>query len=218
MSDSERSDVDARFAEIIAHWDEIDSSTDHPSPGDRTGPEPDATMAAGIPGIPGMPDVSPLPDMLDLPAPPGLQEADDPSAAAATAGAEDWAAPPPSRAPGERSDSSAPPEASVPPAPSAPSAPSAHSVSWRAQPTPESEDHFEPPPPAPLPAGDLQFWGIVLGLCGGPLLLLYLMVFDRDAGSLWTATAILLTLGGFGLLVARQPHRRPDDGDDGARL
>ncbi len=74
-----------------------------------------------------------------------------------------------------------------------------------------------PPPPAPLPAGDLQFWGILLGLVGGPGLLLYLIMFDRDAGSLWIALGIALSVGGFGLLVARLPsHRDEDDDDDGA--
>src|SRR5665647_2486717 len=57
---------------------------------------------------------------------------------------------------------------------------------WRAHEVdPEYEEHFEPPPIAPLPVGDLQFWAIIAGMCGGPLLLLYLVLFNREAGSGW---------------------------------
>lgn len=90
---------------------------------------------------------------------------------------------------------------------------------WRVhEPPDEPEEHYEPPPPAPLPAGDLQFWGILIGLVGGPLLLLYLVLFNRDAGRWWMFAAIGLSLGGFGLLIARLPSQRDDDDDDGARI
>jgi hypothetical protein len=79
------------------------------------------------------------------------------------------------------------------------------------------EDHFEPPPVSPLPAGDLQFWGIIVGMCGGPLLLLYLVLFNRDASSYWILIAIAMSVGGFVLLVSRMPGHHEDD-DDGARL
>lgn len=102
-----------------------------------------------------------------------------------------------------------------PPTPAAIPAPQA----WRAHEVDdELEEHFEPPPIAPLPAGDLQFWGILVGMCGGPLLLLYLLFFNRDAGSSWMLTAIGLSVGGFVLLVSRLPRDHQDDDDDGARL
>jgi hypothetical protein len=89
---------------------------------------------------------------------------------------------------------------------------------WRAHEVDdEYEEHFEPPPTAPLPAGDLQFWGILAGMCGGPLLLLYLVLFNREAGGYWMLTAITMSIGGFALLVSRLPRDREDD-DDGARL
>jgi hypothetical protein len=89
---------------------------------------------------------------------------------------------------------------------------------WRAHEVDdEYEEHFEPPPPAPLPVGDLQFWAIIAGMGGGPLLLLYLAFFNRDAGSSWMLTAIAMSVGGFALLVARLPGHHEDD-DDGARL
>ena len=102
-----------------------------------------------------------------------------------------------------------------PPTPAAIPAPQA----WRAHEVDdELEEHFEPPPIAPLPAGDLQFWGILVGMCGGPLLLLYLIFFNRDAGTSWMLTAIGLSVGGFVLLVSRLPRDHQDDDDDGARL
>jgi hypothetical protein len=81
----------------------------------------------------------------------------------------------------------------------------------------DSEEHFQPPPVAPLPVGDLQFWGILAGMVGGPLLLLYLILFNRDAGSSWILTSIVMSVGGFALLVSRLPGDREDD-DDGVRL
>jgi hypothetical protein len=69
----------------------------------------------------------------------------------------------------------------------------------------------------PLPVGDLQFWAIIAGMAGGPLLLLYLVFFNRDASSYWILTAIAMSVGGFVLLVSRIPGHHEDD-DDGARL
>ena len=88
---------------------------------------------------------------------------------------------------------------------------------WRAhQVDDEYEEHFEPQPVAPLPVGDLQFWAIIAGMGGGPLLLLYLVLFNREAGALWILTAIGMSVGGFVLLVSRLPGNQGDD--DGARL
>ena len=89
---------------------------------------------------------------------------------------------------------------------------------WRAyEVDDEPEEHFEPPPVSPVPVGDLQFWGIIAGMAGGPLLLLYLVFFHRDASSYWILTAIAMSVGGFALLVSRLPGNHEDD-DDGARL
>lgn len=81
----------------------------------------------------------------------------------------------------------------------------------------ELEEHFEPPPAAPLPVGDLQFWAIIAGMVGGPLMLLYLVFFNRGASSVWVLVAIAMSIGGFVLLVSRMPGQHEDD-DDGARL
>jgi len=80
----------------------------------------------------------------------------------------------------------------------------------------EDEEHFEPLPLAPLPVGDLQFWAIIAGMVGGPLMLVYLVFFNRDAGSYWMFTAIAMSVAGFALLISRLPGH--DEDDDGARL
>jgi hypothetical protein len=85
----------------------------------------------------------------------------------------------------------------------------------------DAEDaHFEPGPLAPLPpTEDLHFWGIVVGLVAGPLLLLWLVIVRPDVSGWWTVAAVALTVGGFALLVLRQPATRDaDDPDNGARI
>lgn len=76
------------------------------------------------------------------------------------------------------------------------------------------------PPPVRLPGEeDPQFWGIVLGLTLGPLALILLMVFGDGWSPWWSRAAWAMTLGGFILLVLRQPtHRDHNDPDDGARV
>jgi len=89
---------------------------------------------------------------------------------------------------------------------------------WRAHEVDdEYEEHFEPLPVAPLPVGDLQFWAIIAGMVGGPLLLVYLVFFNRDASSYWTLAALSMSVAGFALLISRRPGHQDDD-DDGARL
>ncbi len=84
----------------------------------------------------------------------------------------------------------------------------------------DEDDHFEPGPTAPLPPQeDLHFWGIVVGLVAGPLLLLWVVLFRPNVSGWWTLGALAMTVTGFVLLVMRQPHSRDDnDPDDGARL
>jgi len=89
---------------------------------------------------------------------------------------------------------------------------------WRVFEGTDAEDHFEPPPPQPLPSGeDKHFWGIIMGLVGGPLMLLFLVVFDRAGSGWWKLLALVVTVTGFVLLVLRQPTPGDDD-DDGVRL
>jgi hypothetical protein len=83
----------------------------------------------------------------------------------------------------------------------------------------EEDDHFVPPPPPPLPAGDLHFWAIVVGLVGGPLMVLLSVVIPVLPPAFGTV-GVLAGITGFVLLVLRQPPRRGRDGggDLGAQV
>ncbi|MBO1755333.1 hypothetical protein [Allobranchiibius sp. CTAmp26] len=84
----------------------------------------------------------------------------------------------------------------------------------------EDDGTYEPPPPAPLPRDDVQFWAIWATLVGGPLWLIYLFAFQRDCQPIWWVLACLVCILGVVLLVLRQPNSRDeqDPFDDGARL
>ncbi len=81
----------------------------------------------------------------------------------------------------------------------------------------EDDEHFEPPTVQLPPQEDLHFWGAVLGLVAGPLCLLYVAMARPFHSTRWFIAALVLSLGGFALLVLRQPRHR-DDTDDGARV
>ncbi|MCU1536678.1 MAG: hypothetical protein JWP82_1029 [Humibacillus sp.] len=80
-------------------------------------------------------------------------------------------------------------------------------------------DHFVPPSEIDLPSAesDPMFWAIVGGLVGGPLLLLYLLFFDRDGSGWWVVIALTMVVVGFVLLVLRGGNER-DPFDDGTRV
>ena len=83
----------------------------------------------------------------------------------------------------------------------------------------EPDDHFVPPSEIELPSAetDPMFWAIVGGLVGGPLLLFYVLFFDRDGSGWWVVTAIAMVVIGFVLLVLRGGNER-DPFDDGTRV
>ena len=83
----------------------------------------------------------------------------------------------------------------------------------------EPGDHFVPPSDIDLPSAeaDPMFWAIVGGLVGGPLLLLYLLFFDRDGSGWWVVMALAMVVVGFVLLVLRGGTER-DPFDDGTRV
>ena len=84
-------------------------------------------------------------------------------------------------------------------------------------PEPDDEDEFRPDPVVLPPQEDLHFWGIVVGLVGGGLLLLYVALTGASTSSWWFLGAVGLFVGGFALLILRQPRER-DSTDDGTRL
>lgn len=198
MSDK---DVDAQFADIIAHWDDVAAvpDGDRPAPaagapddGYAAGPAPEDEPPAG--DEPPRPRSAVNPPLLPNVNPP-LRPREDPSPVPLERPFVVW-------------------RGAVPPADDdADTGPSELAAD-------EEDEHFEPGPTAPLPPQeDLQFWGIIVGLVAGPLLLLWLVLFRPDVSGWWTAGALGLTIGGFVLLVLRQPHHRDeDDPDNGARV
>lgn len=196
---------DSQFAAIIAHWDDAlaaipdeERSASAPEirrPTNRAVPplrEQDADLNPGASPAPGASPTSDLPG----PGGPGSHR----------------------RTRGEPAAPSSPPPGE--PDEDAPQPAAAGESGWRSYEAVDDPDdeHYVPPPPKPLPRHDPTFYGALVGMVLGPLLLLYLVLFDQDAGTLWVTASIVLTLGGFALLVLRQPRRRSYDGDDGARL
>ena len=206
MSDK---DVDAQFADIIAHWNDV---TDEPDRGPSAARPRCHTCRSGRRGSTAEP-------------PPTSSPTDGRPADGSPAGGSGRTATPPTPPAPSPAPTSPPP---VPrPRPqhfrfeggtNPPGEPVDPPPSWRSpEPVDEPEEHFQPGPTAPLPAGDLQFWGILAGLVGGPLMLVYLVLFNREGNPLWMLAAVGITVAGFGLLVQRLPRHRDDD-DDGAVL
>ncbi len=198
-------DVDERFASIVAAWDgpvptgPASAVSTTPAPAaDETGTEDDDTAAA--------PDAAATPDDDTGPETPSSTETAredhrppwvNPSPLDLVVPASSWRVAPPPASGGT----------TTPPG------------STTATPGPEDEDHYEPPPVTLPPQEDLHFWGAVIGLVGGPLLLLYVALARPFHSERWFAAGVVLSLVGFALLVLRQPrHRDPSDDDDGARV
>jgi hypothetical protein len=196
-------DVDAQFADIIAHWDDVAPLPDRGPDAPQTNEAPPAAEDS-LGAVPGVDDDGPRSEPGELPG----------------------EAPPPARPMG------------INPSPLAGSIPVWRGATSGAGPGADAidgtdaldgtgassgddeDEHFQPGPTAPLPPQeDIHFWGIVVGLVGGPLLLLWLVIFRPDVSDWWVLGALGLTVMGFVLLVLRQPHSRDeDDPDNGARV
>ncbi|MDT0214839.1 hypothetical protein Q9R29_13175 [Rothia sp. ARF10] len=200
-------DIDAEFDAIVARWDEAtDAPPESPSPHAPTAPADPAAPPVAPPKPRTVQDITSAYAALsrrepDAPAPVGEPTPVSDGPAAGDLGSRD-AGP---REVGPREVGSG--EGEEPEA-------------WRAGPSVDDEDdHFEPPAVQLPPGEDIGYWGALLGLVGGPLLLLWVIVSEPFYGGWWTLGAILLFVGGFGLLVMRQPKDRdPFDDDNGARV
>ena len=83
----------------------------------------------------------------------------------------------------------------------------------------EDEEGFEPPPVELPAAEDLSYWGAVVGIVAGPLLVFYGVYWGSFKQWLWVGAGLVAFVGGFALMLTRQPaHRDPDDPDDGTRV
>jgi len=220
-------DLDAEFARIIAGWDD-----EAPEPQRRDPAAPDVAPSAEQavdPASPAAPTAAGAADEPPSPTPPDAAPS-TPSTPSTPS------APPPDRDPGGRgTDPAAPPQqpgagASSPSGSSGllelPIAPTT-SHAWRgptsrrddADDLSDGDDHFVPPSEIDLPSAetDPMFWAIVGGLAGGPLLLFYVLFFDRDGSGWWVVTALTMVVVGFVLLVLRGGNER-DPFDDGTRV
>lgn len=217
--DMDERDVDARFASIIARWDGPVPAQDPdagPATSDAVAATPAADAARTRPG------------------------SDEGVAVEADGGADGdgGAADVTDAGPGTDTDAGEPAPPATPPSPwvnpspldvvvpasawraAEPTDPGTEAAAEKAEAALEDDvEHFEPPEVVLPPQEDLHFWGAVIGLVAGPLMLLY-VVFARPFHSTrWFVIAIVVSLVGFGLLILRQPrHRDPTSGDDGARV
>ena len=193
-------DVDAEFADIIARWDEVASLPDAPE-ATASGSGADTGVDAGSDPHAGNDDAAG-----------SSPEGHASRATGVNPPLQPRTNPPPTRPfvvwrGAEQPD---PAEAEQAPDP----------VELRDLRDEDDDEHFQPGPTAPLPPQeDLQFWGIIVGLVAGPLVLLWLVLFRPNVSDWWTLGALGLTVMGFVLLVMRQPHdRSEDDPDNGARV
>lgn len=194
--DMDERDVDARFASIVARWD---------------GPVPDAdTVADEEQGV----TADAATDDASTPAPPEGE-------AEATASDAVEPAPPPV-APRAPWVNPSPLDVVVPPSAWRSAEPvdaTTEAAAEAAEAALADEEHFEPPEVVLPPQEDLHFWGAVIGLVAGPLMLLWVVFARPDHSTRWFIVSVVVSLVGFALLVLRQPaHRDPTSGDDGARV
>ena len=191
-------DVDERFASIVSRWEGAlpvaDDATDDP---EATSTSQDPSTSGEAPGAADAPD----PDS-------AATEEAVPDAGPATVTRPAWVNP-------------SPLDGVLP------------ASSWRTSGHPDDdttaaaaaaeaelvEEHFEPPVVTLPPQEDLHFWGAVIGLVGGPLMLLYVVFARPFYSTRWFVAAVAVSLLGFALLVLRQPRDRDEtDSDNGARL
>ncbi len=208
--DMDERDVEARFASIVAQWDAPVADADRP-PHDE--PRPAQVEAAGdAEQVEAAGDAEQLtdgdapvddttePDAATPAAPPAAPRAPwvNPSPLDVVVPASAWRAAEPADPETEEAVAAATEEAEQ---------------------ALDDDEHFEPPEVELPPQEDLSFWGAVIGLVAGPLMLLW-VVFARPSHSTrWFVVSVVVSLIGFGLLILRQPsHRDPTSGDNGARV
>jgi hypothetical protein len=217
--DMDERDVDARFASIVARWDEpVPQAEDASQSEDASkGTATDAGAAPAAPAPPGAP--APVAETGGAPAEePGttVDETDAGQAAPPASPRSPWVNPSPLDlvVPASAWRAAQPPDdTTVVPAPAAEAEAAAEAAAGI------EDGHYDPPEVVLPPQEDLGFWGAVIGLVAGPLMLLY-VVFARPFHSTrWFVAAVVVSLVGFALLILRQPkHRDPTSGDDGARV
>lgn len=203
-------DVDAAFAEIVAHWGDDVAAPERADDERGTTPEgrPEDGPDAGGPTAEAAP-ATPSDEAGSAP------ESPEDRSPRHRAGAEDPAESPEDRARLVR------PAAPLPPAPRE----DVPSPEWFATPRQRDdepaelralgEDRFVPADPSPLPR-DVVGWAAWIAVVGSPLFLLVVALGWKDVPQLMTAITAAVFVAGFATLVIRLPSSRDDDDDDGA--
>ena len=211
--DMDERDVDARFASIVARWDgpvlDADDTPADDAPGrSSTDPAPadevtdgDASAEASAEGPVKDTVEGPVKDTVEAdagePAPPPVTPRSpwvNPSPLDVVVPASAWRAAEPADA-------------------------ATQAGAEEAEKALADDEHFEPPEVVLPPQEDLHFWGAVIGLVAGPLMLLWVVFARPSHTTRWFIVSVVVSLVGFGLLVLRQPkHRDPTSGDNGARV
>ncbi|MEZ0490730.1 hypothetical protein AB2L28_00580 [Kineococcus sp. TBRC 1896] len=203
-------DVDAAFAEIVAHWGDDVTAPERPDDTQRPDPRDDVEDGAA-PTDPAAETPADEQTADEQTAPPEPDEDRTPrhrAAEEAGEGTEDRgrlvrpAAPLPP-----------PPREDVPP------------PEWFATPRQRDdepaelralgEERFVPAEPAPLPR-DVVGWAAWIAVVGAPLFLLVVALGWKDVPQVMTAITAAVFVAGFATLVIRLPGSRDDDDDDGA--
>ncbi len=181
-------DVEAAWADIVAHWDDAPAS-------------PPSQVTDGSP------TENPTEERPDGATQPGVTASEDPSspadAAAEAAGGtdtthdlgEDWEIPR-SRVGGDQIREAAEREDAT-------------------EAAMDEEERFVPPEPPPLPRGDTVSRLAWAGVLGAPLFFLLAALFWHGAPTWLVVGAVGAFVAGFVTLIVRMPDR-DDDGDDGA--
>lgn len=201
-------DVDAAWAEIVAHWG-VDGDDVRVV---RSGEAPEHPVAEG-----GAPDGDETDDDASSAGDPVDDHADDHADAQARE----------ERPAGDVLDAGTPPPAA--PTTSSRVVPTDDASRPAARPPVRRDDladddpllaaldeHFVPPEPPPLGGGDPLTTLAWLGALGGPVFLLVAALAWRTAPSLLIGAAVLAFVAGFVTLVVRMPDR--DEDDDGAEV
>ena len=223
---SER-DLDAEFERIIAGWDDEAPDPQLRADGDVTGPSTERTDGGSATAEPGATEAG----AAEL----GATTTPGPEPVEAESGPSEHASPALGTETGTPTLGTDPAAPAGPPAqpggvlglPVAPttshawrgSGPQRDDVDDLLDAVDPDDDHFVPPSEIELPSAetDPMYWAIVVGLAGGPLLLLWVLLFDREGSGWWIVTGLAMTVVGFVLLVLRGGTER-DPFDDGTRV
>lgn len=207
-------DVDAAWAQIMAHWNEpaVDPGTRSPA---RPGKHRRTDGHAGS-EPPAGPEVPPH----EL----RRRRTDRPASPPAAQGPSSFPPPPSGPPSGQASGQVSGQAPGQPPAQPrrAPRAegerPSLPDGRGGTESDPLADEHYVPPDPPPLPRGSWRTWLPWVGVLGVPLFFVVVVVLRPSLPSEVVLVAVLGFVAGFLTLVLRLPDHRDDDGDDGARV